>query len=295
LRQAVVCLILFDNSRYNDYHVNMSFTFEEGRKQESSLPAVFVSHGAPSLAVEQHGTVEFLKRLGGELGRPKAILCVSAHWNTEAPEVSGAEQPETIHDFGGFSDELYRIHYPAPGAPKLAVRVQQLLGEAGQECIVSPRRGLDHGAWVPLKLIYPDADVPVTQLSVQPLLGTEHHLRMGRALSQLCEEGVLILATGSATHNLSRIGRGEVPPDWAREFDEWLFRKISEGALAELLDYRRLAPHAAVAHPTDEHLLPLFVALGAGSCESSARGRSLHRGWTWGSLSMAAYSFGSAE
>jgi 4,5-DOPA dioxygenase extradiol len=283
---------VFDNSRYNDYHVNMSFEFDEGRKS-SSLPAVFVSHGAPTLAIEQNSTVEFLKRLGGELGKPKAILCVSAHWNTEAPAVSGAERPETIHDFGGFPEELFQMRYSAPGAPGLAGRVRELLGEAGFVCTVAPNRGLDHGAWVPLKLIYPEADVPVTQLSVQPSLGTEHHFRMGRALAPLREEGVLILATGSATHNLSRIGSGEVPPDWAREFDEWLFRKISEGALDELLEYRRLAPHAAVAHPTDEHLLPLFVALGAGSEESQARGRSLHRGWTWGSLSMAAYGFGS--
>lgn len=284
---------MFDNSRYHDYHANMSFAFEENRNTVRGWPAVFVSHGAPTLAVEQNDTVEFLKRLGGELGRPESILCVSAHWNTDAPTISGAERPETIHDFGGFSDELYRMRYPAPGAPELAVRVRELLGEAGIASTVSPTRGLDHGAWVPLKLIYPEADVPVTQLSVQPLLGPEHHLRMGRALAPLREEGVLILATGSATHNLSRIGRGEVPPAWALEFDEWLYRKISDGALEELLDYRRLAPHAAVAHPTDEHLLPLFVALGAGSGESATRGRSLHRGWTWGSLSMAAYGFGS--
>jgi 4,5-DOPA dioxygenase extradiol len=284
---------VFDNGRYNDYHVNMDFEINEGRMTASSFPSMFVSHGAPTLALEQNNTVEFLKRLGGELGRPAAILCVSAHWNTEAPEVSGAERPETIHDFGGFPEELYRMRYPAPGAPGLAGRVRELLGEAGLACTVSPNRGLDHGAWVPLTLIYPDADMPVTQLSVQPLLGTEHHYRMGRALAPLREEGVLILATGSATHNLSRIGRGEVPPAWAKEFDEWLFRKISDGALDELLDYRSLAPHAAVAHPTDEHLLPLFVALGAGSSQAQARGRSLHRGWTWGSLSMAAYDFGS--
>jgi 4,5-DOPA dioxygenase extradiol len=256
-------------------------------------PSIFVSHGAPTLAVEQNETVEFLKRLGKELGRPKAILCVSAHWNTEAPAVSAAERPETIHDFGGFPEELYRMRYPAPGAPKLAGRARELLVEAGLECTAAPARGLDHGAWVPLQLIYPEADVPVTQLSVQPTLGTEHHFRMGRALAPLRGEGVLILATGSATHNLSRIGRGGAPPEWAREFDEWLFRRISEGALEELLDYRRLAPHAAVAHPTDEHLLPLFVAMGAGAGESPARGFSLHRGWTWGSLSMAAYGFGS--
>ena len=284
---------MFDNSRYNDYHVNMSFTIEAGGARAGRLPAVFVSHGAPTLAVEQNETVEFLKRLGGELGRPESILCVSAHWDTEAPAVSDAERPETMHDFGGFAEELYRMRYPAPGAPSLAGRVRELLGKAGLACTVSPTRGLDHGAWVPLTLIYPEADVPVTQLSVQPSLGPEHHFRMGRALAPLRGEGVLILATGSATHNLSKVGRGEVPPAWASEFDEWLFRKISEGALDELLDYRRLAPHASVAHPTDEHLLPLFVAMGAGSGEFKARGRNLHRGWTWGSLSMAAYGFGS--
>jgi 4,5-DOPA dioxygenase extradiol len=270
----------------------MGFAFDAGKKAAVSHPAVFVSHGAPTLAVEQNGTVEFLKRLGKGLGRPESVLCVSAHWGTEVPAVGAAERPETIHDFGGFPEELYRMRYPAPGAPGLAGRVRRLLGESGLACAVSPGRGLDHGAWVPLSLIYPEADVPVTQLSVQPSLGAEHHFRLGRALAPLRGEGVLILATGGATHNLSRVGRGEVPPEWAREFDEWLFRKISDGALEELLDYRRIAPHATVAHPTDEHLLPLFVAMGAGSGEPSPRGRSLHRGWTWGSLSMAAYGFG---
>lgn len=271
----------------------MVYALRESRGSEGNIPAVFVSHGAPTLAIERNDTVEFLKRLGGQLGKPTAILCVSAHWNTESPAVSGAERPETIHDFGGFPDELYRMRYSAPGAPDVARRVQRLLGDAGLACTISPGRGLDHGAWVPLKLMYPEADVPVTQLSVQPSLGTEHHVRLGRALAPLREEGVLILATGSATHNLSKIGRGDVPPEWAREFDEWLFRKIKEGALDELLDYRRLAPHASVAHPTDEHLLPLFVAMGAGAGEAFGLGRSLHRGWTWGSLSMAAYGFGS--
>lgn len=269
----------------------MNFAVRPNDWTAGRLPAVFVSHGAPTLAVDRNDTAEFLKRLGGELGRPEAILCVSAHWNTAAPAVSGAERPETIYDFGGFSEELYRIRYPAPGAPHLAGRVRELLGGAGLACTVSPTRGLDHGAWVPLRHIYPGADISVTQLSVQPSLGTEHHFRMGQALAPLREEGVLILATGSATHNLSRIGRGEAPPEWAREFDEWLYERIDGGALGELLDYRRLAPHASVAHPTDEHLLPLFVALGAGGAE--ARGQSLHRGWTYGSLSMAAYGFGS--
>lgn len=259
-----------------------------------SLPAVFVSHGAPTLAVEENDTTDFLKRLGRELGKPKAVLCVSAHWNTGAPAVSAAARPQTIHDFGGFSEELYRINYPAPGAPALAERVVELLGGDGIDCSVAAERGLDHGAWVPLRLLYPGADVPVTQLSVQPQLGPEHHIQVGRALAPLRREGVLLLATGSATHNLSMLAPGGPPPVWAKEFDEWLFRKISEGKMDELLNYRSLAPHARLAHPTDEHLLPLFVALGAGLDGEGIRGaRALHRGWTVGSLSMAAYGFGS--
>jgi 4,5-DOPA dioxygenase extradiol len=259
-----------------------------------SLPSVFVSHGAPTLAVESNSTTDFLKRLGRELERPEAVLCVSAHWDTPAPAVSAAERPETIHDFGGFSEELYRIRYPAPGAPALAARVAELLGSAGFACDVERDRGLDHGAWVPMRLLYPDADVPVAQLSVQPQLDTRHHFRVGRALAPLGDEGVLVLATGSATHNLRRIelGGGGDAPEWAAQFDEWLYGKVREGSVEELLDYRRHAPHAATAHPTDEHLLPFFVALGAGAEGDDARGRSLHRGWTHGSLSMAAYSFG---
>jgi 4,5-DOPA dioxygenase extradiol len=259
------------------------------------FPAVFVSHGAPTLALERNATVEFLRGLGPELGKPQALLCVSAHWNTSLPMVSAAARPDTIHDFGGFPEELFRMRYPSPGAPALAARVVELLDGAGVACALAPDRGLDHGAWVPLKMMYPEADVPVTQLSIQPQQDPAHHLRLGRALASLRGEGVLILATGSATHNLARVGGGDTPPDWARQFDEWLYRKISEGAVEELLDYRRLAPYAAAAHPTDEHLLPLFVAMGAGSVGGWTRGKSLHRGWTLGSLSMAAYSFGSGE
>jgi 4,5-DOPA dioxygenase extradiol len=267
----------------------------EPREAGVRFPAVFVSHGAPTLALERNDTVEFLCGLGPELGKPKAILCVSAHWNTSLPTVSAAARPDTIHDFGGFPEELFRMRYPSPGAPVLAARVVELLDGAGIRCALAPDRGLDHGAWVPLKMMYPEADVPVTQLSIQPQQDPAQHFRMGRSLAPLRGEGVLLLATGSATHNLARVGGGDTPPDWAREFDEWLYRKISEGAVEELLDYRRLAPYAASAHPTDEHLLPLFVAMGAGSGGGLTRGKSLHRGWTLGSLSMAAYSFGSGE
>src|SRR3712207_1078755 len=257
------------------------------------LPSLFVSHGAPTLAIEENDTVEFLRRLGAELGRPRAILCVSAHWATRVPTLGAAERPETIHDFGGFPAELYRVRYDAPGAPRLAERAAGLLSASGINSELSDERGLDHGAWVPLSLMYPERDVPVTQLSVQPLAGASEHFRVGRALAPLRREGVLVLSTGGATHNLRQLGHGVEAPDWAARFDEWLDEKIRDGAYRTLLDYRRLAPHAELAHPTDEHLLPLFVAAGAGG--SDAPGRSLHRGWTHGSLSMAAYAFGGDE
>lgn len=265
------------------------------REPGLALPAVFVSHGAPTLAIDENDTADFLKDLGRRFGRPEAILCASAHWNTLTPAVGAAASPETIHDFGGFPEELYRITYPAPGAPDLARRAAELLVDAGLPCSLDGDRGLDHGAWVPLRLMYPEADVPVAQLSIQPRLGPAHHLRLGQALSPLRSEGVLVLATGSVTHNLRRLDPAGAPPDWALQFDEWLWRKIDEGSTDELLNYRKLAPHSALAHPTDEHLLPLFVALGAGGSGSSHGGRSLHRGWTYGSLSMAAYSFGADE
>lgn len=260
------------------------------------LPSIFVSHGAPTLAIEQNETVKFLRGLGAKLEeRPHAILCVSAHWTTRVPTLSAVEQPETIYDFGGFPEAMYQLRYPAPGAPLLAARAVELFKEAGIESQISPGRGLDHGAWVPLLLIYPEADIPVTQLSVQTQSGPSAHFRLGLALAPLRREGVLILAAGSATHNLSRLGREGSPPEWAGQFEDWLDQKINAGAYEELLDYRRLAPHALVAHPTEEHLLPLFVAAGAGALSEKSRGRTLHRGWTHGSLSMAAYSFGGDE
>ncbi len=260
---------------------------------DGNLPSLFVSHGAPTLAIEENETVEFLRGLGKRTAKPSAILCVSAHWNTKVPTVSAALRPETIHDFGGFPEALYRMRYDATGAPFLAERVVNLLEEAGIESNVSSNRGLDHGAWVPLKHIYPEAYVPVTQLSVQPQAGALYHFQLGQAIAPLRREGVLVLATGSATHNLSYLGRGR--SDWAVQFDEWLYQKILAGDYEDLMNYRLLAPHATLAHPTEEHLLPLFVAMGAGAEGRRIRAKSLHRGWTYGSLSMAAYEFGAED
>jgi 4,5-DOPA dioxygenase extradiol len=261
-----------------------------------SLPSVFIGHGAPTTALDRDPTHEFLKGLGQKLERPDAILCVSAHWESERPAASTATAPETIYDFYGFPEPLYQLRYPAPGAPELAARAAELLGGAGLACDLEPDQGLDHGAWIPLLLMYPDADVPVAQLSIQHHLGPAHHLAMGRALAPLRDGGVLILGSGNVTHNLQdAIGRlrggsgaGDPPPEWAVAFDGWVAERVAEGAVDDLADYRARAPFAEVAHPRDEHFLPLFVVAGAGG----GAGRQIHAHFALSSLSMAAFAFG---
>jgi 4,5-DOPA dioxygenase extradiol len=254
------------------------------------LPALFLSHGSPMLVFEDIPARHFIAGLGREIERPQAILCISAHWETERPAVSAVAAPETIHDFYGFPDDLYKLQYPVPGAPRLARRVVELLDEAGIEGVVDPDRGLDHGAWNPLLLIYPQADVPVTQLSIQAQLDPVHHARIGRALRPLRREGVLVLASGGAVHNLRQfhIDR-EQPASWAVSFDDWLADRIAAGDEEALLAYRQHRPDGRLAHPRDEHLLPLFVALGTGG---GVAGRPLHRSFAHGSLSMAAFAWG---
>jgi 4,5-DOPA dioxygenase extradiol len=255
------------------------------------FPAIFVSHGAPTLVFEDIPARHFMAGLGDMLGRPEAILCVSAHWETAAPAVSGAANPETIYDFYGFPEALYRLRYPAPGAPELAARVEAELRAAGLAAATDPGRGLDHGAWNPLMLIYPDADIPVTQLSIQAHLDPAHHRRVGQALAGLRREGrVLILASGGAVHNLRQFAiDNERPAPWAIGFDEWLNDRILAGDEESLATYREHRPDAKQAHPRDEHFLPLFVAMGAGD---GRPGRALHRSFAHGSLSMAAFAWG---
>ncbi len=257
------------------------------------LPSVFVSHGAPSLPFEEVPARRFLEDLGRQLGRPDAVLCVSAHWESRRPALSLAEAPETIHDFFGFPQALYEISYTAPGAPDLARRAAALLEQAGSKPALIGERGLDHGAWVPLMLMYPEAKTPVTQLTVQTRDGPAAHLALGRALAPLRAEGVLILGSGGAVHNLAEWRDGDASvPDWAQAFDDWLAEKIESGAIEDLLDYQNSAPESGRAHPTQEHFLPLFVALGAGAAATGGRGRVLHRSFGPGGLSMAAFAFG---
>lgn len=252
-----------------------------------SMPTVFVSHGAPTLILQDLPARTFLASLGRLVPRPTAIIAVSAHWDTDVPAVSLARKPETIHDFYGFPEALYSLRYSPPGAPRLAERVAKLTGAAHDH-----HRGLDHGAWVPAMLAWPNADIPIFQLSVQPSLLPAHHIALGRKLAPLREEGVLVMGSGSATHNLRALVRGGVmsePEPWAKAFDDWLAETLEKGDEIELGDYRARAPYAREAHPTDEHLLPLHVAFGAAG--EGARGRALHRSFTSGNLSMASYAF----
>ena len=259
------------------------------------FPTVFVSHGPPTLVFDAHPCHDFLSGLGADLGRPEAILCVSAHWETDAATVSAAARPETIHDFFGFPDALYRVEYAAPGAPGLARRVAGMLGEAGIACETDPDRGLDHGAWAPLILMYPDADIPVTQISIQPARDAAHHLALGRALATLRDDGVLVLGSGNATHNLRERGRPDgTAPEWVRAFDGWLDAAVTGGREGEIAGWLEAAPEALRNHPTPDHYLPLPVVMGAAGGAAGgagARGRRIHTSFASASLSMAAFAY----
>jgi 4,5-DOPA dioxygenase extradiol len=229
-------------------------------------PVLFVPHGAPTMALEPGEAGAALSAFATRIPRPPAILVISAHWNTAIPTFSAACKPETIHDFYGFPQALYAIRYPVCGAVKWAMEGRALLEEAGFEVGVDPKRGLDHGAWVPLRLMYPDASVPVAAISLQTRLGPEHHYRLGQALAPLRDAGVLILASGNLTHNLGHFGLRHgmgVSLDYVQDFQTWWRERVEARDVEALLDYRRQAPGAQEAHPTEEHLLPFFVALGA--------------------------------
>ena len=247
------------------------------------LPAIFVSHGAPTLPFDDVPARDFLRGLGQSLGKPRGIVAVSAHWDTPAPMANAVAVNGTIHDFGGFPPALYDLRYPAPGDALLAREVSALVGGG-----IDAMRGLDHGAWVPLMLMYPQADVPVVQLSVQSHLGAAHHIALGRKLAKLRADNVLVLGSGGFVHNLRRIAPpGSPEADWSRAFCDWIHERLMAGDEAALADYRAQAPHAAMAQPSEEHFVPLHVAFGAGG-EKAAR---LHSSATFGSLRMDAYSF----
>jgi len=252
------------------------------------LPVLFLSHGSPMHAIQPGAVRGVWESIARDLPKPKAILIASAHWETSVPSFTGAAEPETIHDFYGFPKPLYEIRYPAKGSPDLAFRSLGLLKNCGLEAQTDPIRGLDHGAWSPLLHMYPKADVPVVQVAVQTGLGTRHHLEVGRALAPLAREGVLIIGSGHLTHNLRDRGN-EGTAAYALAFQAWVKQRIDRHELDALADYRRLSPDGVRAHPTDEHFLPLYVALGAAG--ENYRPERLYDGIEMGALAMDAYLF----
>jgi len=256
-------------------------------------PVVFLSHGSPMLPLEPGTAAPMLRTLARNLPRPTAVLAFSPHWMARTPAVGASLRPATIHDFGGFDPALYTLRYPAPGSPELARRVAELLQAAGWRAPLDPNRGLDHGVWVPLSILLPKADVPVVPLAMPWPLDAAGAFRLGEALHPLTAGGVLLLGTGSLTHNLGEFdpaAKTDDPPQpYVVEFVDWMRHAIDRGDTAALLDYRRQAPHAVRAHPTDEHLLPLFWALGAAGSDAKPQHRS--GGVHYGMLSMDAWSF----
>ena len=258
----------------------------------SPLPALFVSHGSPTLVLDDTPARDFLRGLGDDLPRPRSIVVVSAHYEARGVRVNTAARPRVIHDFYGFPKALYEMDYAAPGDPALAADILARLRAAGLEAEGDESWGFDHGTWVPLSLMYPDADIPVVAVSVDPDAGPEHHRRLGAALAPLRADGVLILGSGAFTHNLGELrrgGRAELDaPDWVTRFVDWTASAIAEGRGDDLVHYRDRAPDAVRNHPTDEHFLPLFAALGAGG---TGKGRRLHASTAFSVLAMDAYAF----
>lgn len=231
-----------------------------------SMPVLFLSHGSPMTALGGDDLNAAWRDMIDELPHPKLILVISAHWETQIPMLTGAPHLATIHDFYGFPQQLYTLQYPAQGSPEHAQQIKALLTRQGFATGIDPTRGLDHGAWVPLRTLFPSADIPVLQLSLQAGRCARHHHALGAALAPLTHEGVLIVASGHMTHNLADYMRGAGttgPRSQTVAFRDWVHARLLEGDRDALLDWRDLAPHADFAHPTPEHFLPLFVALGA--------------------------------
>lgn len=253
------------------------------------FPSLYISHGSPMLALEPGASGPALARLAAEMPKPEAIVIVSAHWESNDLLVSGNPRPETWHDFGGFPKALFEVQYPAPGNPQLAGEVVELLQADNLPARIDTKRPFDHGVWVPLSLMYPQADIPVVQVSLPTRGGPALQTRIGHALASLREHGVLLIGSGSITHNLRELdwhaGPESVEP-WARTFRDWMIEKLAANDEAALHDYRQQAPNAVRNHPSDEHLLPLYFARGAGGEFSVA-----HQGFTMGALGMDIYRF----
>jgi 4,5-DOPA dioxygenase extradiol len=252
------------------------------------LPTLFLSHGAPDILLRETAAAKFLSGLGAELSEPKAIVIISAHWIDDPVGITTGERLKTIHDFGGFPESLYQITYPAKGDDALSERIAFLLATAGIENQLIGDRGLDHGAWILLRLMYPDARIPVVQVSL-PTGTLNEHAALGEALSPLRNEDVLIIGSGSTVHNLRSLNRENRTDPWAEEFEEWLKEAIEGNHFDWLIDREVLPSNFRQAHPTIEHYVPLVVAWAAGG--SDIPGKRIHQSFDYGNIGMGMYAF----
>ena len=269
----------------------MTLALQDGLPPTQKAPVLFISHGAPTFAIEPGDLGPRLTALGAPLQGARAVLVVSPHWQTRDVKVMTTAQPSTVHDFGGFPAELYTIQYPAPGQPDVAQEAARLLSAAGFTTSLEAHRGLDHGAWVPLLHLLPQANVPVFQVSMPVSLTTGQAVALGQALAPLREQGVVIVGSGSMTHNLHEFFSGQTEPaPYAVAFAQWVQAAVQSRSAAALIRYRSEAPHAARAHPTEDHFLPLLVALGASHDED--RFHVIDDTIAHGMLSMESYVWG---
>ena len=256
-------------------------------------PVLFVSHGAPTVALEKNAYTEALAAFGTRLAAPRAIVVLSAHWEWPGPaRVNAVSHPSIIHDFSGFPPEMYAVSYPAPGAPELADEALDLVAAAGLHAVRETARGWDHGLWVPLKLMFPEANVPVVEISLPIPRSPDRLLRLGRCLAPLRDQGVLLMGSGGIVHNLRRLRweDDDAPAaEWATAFDAWVAERVEARAHDELLRYRERAPNAEEAAPTTEHFDPLFFALGASRDDD--RLQWIHSSFRFGTLSMRTLAF----
>ncbi|MDQ0338810.1 4,5-DOPA dioxygenase extradiol [Caldalkalibacillus uzonensis] len=254
------------------------------------VPSLFVCHGSPTLAIEENEYTRFLQGLGQQI-KPEAVVIFTAHWESPTLTISSTDQAyETIYDFGGFSEELFKLTYPAKGSTTIAALLEQQFSNYGIKTKRDERRGLDHGSWVVLRRLYPQADVPVVQLSVNPYLPPQEQYKIGQAIKRLGKEDILVIGSGGTVHNLGMIRWGETTPEkWAVEFDDWLIEKVQQKNLDSLFKYEELAPHARLAVPSAEHLVPLFIALGSGSDHEVPT--LLYRSYDHGTLSHICFRF----
>ncbi|SDW72225.1 class III extradiol ring-cleavage dioxygenase [Paenibacillus sp. CF384] len=256
------------------------------------LPSYFIAHGAPSLVLEQHDYTEFLKQFASTLpAKPRAIVIFSAHWENRTQTVSTVDTYSTIYDFSGFQDELYQVTYPANGDLAISEEIGQLFEKNGIPSVMDSERGLDHGAWAVLKLMYPAADIPVIALSVNRYLSNEQQYQIGKALAALREQDILVLGSGGIVHNLRMLNwrGGNTPEEWALSFDKWIQDKLENWDLEALFNYEERAPYAKEAVPTNEHFIPLLLAMGAG--DSNRQAKLLHRSYQLGTLSLNCWEF----